>query len=164
MKKRVLLPVALLSLAVLLGGVFVLSQRGSDEGTSAPPALETRADSAPYGVFEGRVPCDGGPPCERVKVRLTLFRDPATHAPTDYMLERVYVGMGNDRTTTRGRWQVLNAGVPDRWGVAYRLDEETPMDFAIYLPVGSDLLLFLGPDLQPRVGNASMNFTLSRTQ
>jgi hypothetical protein len=93
-----------------------------------------------------------------------LFRNPKTLGPTDYMLERIYVGQGNDRTTTRGRWQVLETGVPDRWGAAYRLDDETPPDFATYLPIGSDVLLFLRPDLQPRVGNASFSFTLSRTQ
>ena len=97
-----------------MAGVVALTQGGGDEGIPAPPTLEASADSAPYGVFEGRVPCDSGAPCERVKVRLTLFRNPETLGPTDYMLERIYVGMGNDRTTTRGRWQVLDAGIPDR--------------------------------------------------
>jgi hypothetical protein len=45
-KHRVLL-VAVLGLAVLAGGVFVLMHRGGDNSISAPPALEASADSVP---------------------------------------------------------------------------------------------------------------------
>jgi hypothetical protein len=151
-------------LAVLLGlallGAAVYFALPAGDGVSAPPTLEESDTSQVYGVFEGRVPCYD---CERIKVRLTLLRNPATHAPTEYMLERIYVGKGNDRTTTRGRWSVLDVPMPDRYGVAYRLDEESPPDFSLYLPVG-DLLLFLNPDMRPRVGDASGSFTLSKTR
>jgi hypothetical protein len=59
---------------------------------------------------------------------------------------------------------VIEAPLPDRYGLAYRLDASAPADFSTYLPVGGDILLFLNPDLYPRVGDASHSFTLSRTR
>jgi hypothetical protein len=161
MTKQVLIVAAFVSLVLSLSGAFVLTQRGDDASSPTARTLQATAGSTPYGVFEGRIPCNGA--CERIKVRLTLFRNPADNAPTDYMLERIYVGRGNDRLMSRGRWQVLDVPIPDRYGVAYRLDEEAPADFSTYLPVGSDILLLLNPDMRPRVGDASHSFTLSRT-
>lgn len=161
MKSKQALAIAgFVAVVLLLGGVLVLTGRG-DNAQAQVPELEVREDSQPYGVFEGRIPCGD---CERVKVRLTLHRNPANNAPTEYLLERIQVGKGNDRLVARGRWQVVDVPIPDRYGVAYRLDEEAPPDFGIYLPVGNDILLFLNPDMRPRVGDASHSFTLSRTR
>jgi hypothetical protein len=44
--------------------------------------------------------------CERVKVVLILYQDPATKAPTTYVSERINVGKGNQRHTTRGNWSI----------------------------------------------------------
>jgi hypothetical protein len=154
----------LIFILVVPGSVFAFISMGRGENSSAAepiPTLEARSDSQPYGVFEGRIPCGD---CERIKVRLTLHRNPANNAATEYLLERIYVGKGNDRETTRGTWKTVDAPLPDRYGVAYRLDQTSPVDFSFYMPVGANLLLFLNEDLQPRVGDASHSFTLSRTR
>jgi hypothetical protein len=145
---------------VLLTGAASLAWPSDDASVPALPTLQAGATSEPVSVFEGRVPC--GDYCERIKVRLTLHRNPATNAPAEYVLERIYVGRGNDRTTTRGTWRSLD--LPKLYGApAIQLDDASPAEFGTYLQVG-DVLLFLTADLQPRVGDAAHSFTLSRTR
>jgi hypothetical protein len=160
MNKTWLISLAFAGVAAVFAAGLLLTQGGDEDPVSRTKAVTAPAGATPYGVFEGRVPC--GAVCERIKVRLTLFRDAATNAPTEYVLERIYVGQGNDRHTTRGRWRTLDGPKPFE-GAAFRLDDASPPDFATYLPIG-DVLLILGEDLQPRVGDASHSFTLSRTR
>lgn len=115
--------------------------------------------SAQFGIFEGRVPCAD---CERLKLRLTLHKNAQDETPTTYVLERIYVGSGDTRHVTDGRWSVDVATGPD--AVVYQLDGATPVEFSRFLPVGHDLLLLLDDNGEPRVGNASHSFTLSRTE
>jgi hypothetical protein len=125
------------------------------------PPITPPAGSELYGVFEGRTPCEG---CDRVKLWLVLHRSAQDRSPTAYMLGRIYVGQGNDRHLTEGRWTSITGTPSDPAAVLYRLDDAAPGEYARYLAIGPNILLLLDQNLEPRVGDASHSFALSRTQ
>lgn len=132
--------------------------------------FEVPASSIPYGIFQGRTPCGD---CQLVKMSLTLYRSP-DGAPAVYRLARSFVGKGNDRYFTEGKWISVSAGGHP---VVYQLDANSPTELASYgdrlppglgraaafLPIGDDILLLLDQNLKPRVGDGGFSFTLSRT-
>ncbi len=132
--------------------------------------FDVPASSIQYGVFQGRTPCGD---CQLVKMSLTLYRSP-DGAATVYRLARGFVGKGNDRYLTEGKWMSVSAGDHP---VVYRLDSNSPTELASYgdrvppgvgrvaafLPIGNDILLLLDRNLEPRVGDGAFSFTLSRT-
>jgi hypothetical protein len=124
------------------------------------PIVTAPMGSRLYGVFEGKTPCDD---CERIKFALTLFVDETSGRSTTYVLERIYVGKGNDRTVTEGDWGRFT-GIPLDADARYYALAGTEEDVGRYLAVGENLLLLLDSNYEPRVGNASHSFTLSRTQ
>ena len=142
-----------LAAAVITAGALWTT---GDSETAAPVEQPARSDL--FGVFEGRVPCTG---CERVKVRLTLSADDAT--PTDYVLELIHVGQGDERQVSEGSWRIHGGAAPDPDATTYVLDEQAPEGYRHYLAVGHDILLFLDDDGRLVVGDAGHSFTLSRT-
>jgi hypothetical protein len=129
---------------------------GADLDALRAPPEGSRA----LGVFEGKTPCAD---CERVKVRLTLFEDIRTRTPTEYVLERIYVGNGDDRTVSEGTWRTTTGAPTDAEAIVVDLRSTAPPEFRRFQRVGDDILLILGQDDQPRVGNAEHSFALSRT-
>lgn len=127
----------------------------------AVPDRSPPEGSVMYGAYEGKIPCTE---CERVKVRLTLHRDADDNSATTYVLERIFVGDGNDRLVTQGEWTEEVGAPVDPDGTVVLLDTQTPDDFRRYLAVGDDLLLLLDSQLEPLVGNSQHSFTLSRTE
>lgn len=107
------------------------------------------------------MPCSD---CQLIKVRLTLHRSAQDGSPTDYVLERIYVGKGNDRHTTRGTWTESSGARVDPEGKLVELDANSPEDFGRLLALGENLMLILDAELEPRVGDAAHSFTLSRTE
>jgi hypothetical protein len=163
--QRKALAASLLTAVILLAGAAYFAWPSSNAASAPPPpALEASAASEPFGVFEGRVPC--GDYCERIKVRLTLFQDASTFQPTEFQLERIYVGKGDERHIVRGTWRTFP--VPNLYGApAISLDlprdgTQPPGQAGTYLQLGNVLLELDG--LEPRVGDASHSFTLSRTR
>ena len=134
-----------------------MGDAGRQRGPDPPPLAQPgRADL--FGVFEGRVPCTD---CERVKVRLTLSADDA--APTDYVLELIHVGQGDERQVSEGSWRIESGAAADPDATTYVLDEHAPEGYRRYLAVGDDILFFLDADGRLVVGDAGHSFTLSRT-
>ena len=125
-----------------------------DELRSPPQGSRT------FGVYEGKTPCGD---CERIKVALTLFVDQETNAPTKYLLERIYVGKGDDRTINEGTWQTTTGSPTDAEAVVVQLDTAPP-EFHRYQRVGKEILLILDAGDRPLVGDAQHSFTLSQTQ
>lgn len=151
---RVRVPARLLCVLVVVAGM------GSGAACTEVAALPSpEPGAAVYGVFEGRVPCQD---CERIKVRLTLFEDPASSDPAACTLERIHVGKGDDRTVDSGGWRTTIGAPTDSDATVVVLDPGPP-EFARYQHVGPDILLILDGASQPRVGDASGSFTLSRT-
>lgn len=144
--------------------------------TSLPcvlPSLSDRStlpdDVAQEVIFEGRTPSreferayglqvfSAG---NKIKWRLTLYRDSVTMLPAKYNLSRTGI---EDRTSgVEGTWAIIEGteGNPD--AVIYQLDPDRPAK-SIYFYVGSeDVLFFLDRDQKLLTGNADFSFTLNR--
>jgi hypothetical protein len=115
------------------------------------------------GVFEGRTPCgnianeftgfpaDG---CEKIKWRLTLYRNPATGQPTTYLYQ-------GTRSTRQGAWRIeQTAGAEPR--VLYHLEYGNPRKVLSMLSVEGNVLLLLDRNLRVLVGDASWSYVLNR--
>ena len=120
MRNPLLKPSVIAALTAAVAGAWLVgcgSDSDSDEDDQlVTPAERARAEGGELlGVFQGRVPCaaaelpispmpsptprpDG---CQRVKVKLDLYHD-SEGVPTTYILFRIYVGQGDDVTTTVG--------------------------------------------------------------
>lgn len=159
MNRKIVVLVVVAVVAVLAGGFWLL-RNDSNETPTTPPSSFNANDPSFFGVFEGRVPCTD---CERVKVVLILYQDPATKTPTTYVLERIDVGKGNERYITKGSWTTAHGTKTDPEAVVYRLDTEAPEGFRLYQAIDKSILLFLKEDLSLKVGNAGHSYTLSKT-
>ena len=94
---------------------------------------------------------------------LTQFADSRTNTPTEYPLERIYVGKADDRTVNEGAWQTTLGAPTDADVVVVDLDPTARPELSRFQRVGNDILLILDDTDQPRVGDAQHSFTLSRT-
>jgi hypothetical protein len=119
----------------------------------------TPADSL-LAVFEGRTPCGriateftGFPSanCEKVKWRLTLYRDAATGNPTSYRYE-------GTRTTRLGRWRMVS----ELGRIVYHLTPTGPGAALSLLSVDDRVLLLLDSTGRVLVGDASWSYALNR--
>ncbi|MGH7209407.1 MAG: copper resistance protein NlpE N-terminal domain-containing protein, partial [Nitrospiraceae bacterium] len=64
--------------------------------------------------------------CETVKFALVLYRNPETSAPTTYLLARVYVAKGDERTVNAGTWAMTHGTKLDPQALVYQLDSNAP--------------------------------------
>ncbi len=133
--------------------------------TNAKPDLPT----GPHvlGVFDGRTPCQELarqlkvvtiPECIKIKWRLILFQDPATHAPTSYSLE----GFVYRKPPRTGKWTILKGTKTDPNAIVYQLDPDTPQGFQSFLKADDNILFFLDQDRNLLVGNIYFSYTLNR--
>lgn len=157
---------ALFTLALLASAFFLQAQTGNrpSRTTARTPVEE---GPAVLGVFEGRFPCREiagdwkvpvGPECEKVKWRLTLFRDPQTGKATRYLL----LGSLNRDRRRYGTWAMVR-GVPgDPQAEVFQLDADRP-EVSVFLYKGDDNVLFvLDQQHRFRVGDDYLSFTLNR--
>jgi hypothetical protein len=117
------------------------------------------------GVFEGRTPCGptaveftGFPSrnCEKIKWRLTLYRDPSSRRPTTFSYE-------GTRTTKRGSWTIRQGTPSDPNARVFHL-APAPSDKTLsLLSVEENVLLLLDPELRVLAGDASWSYALNRT-
>lgn len=114
--------------------------------------------SKKLGRYEGRFPCDD---CNATKVSLLLNIKLADGKPSTFLLERINVGNGNDRTVCSGVWQI-DEKKSDKDSKRIFLTGDCPDQFVNYLVISSKVAILLDSSGYPRVGNAQLNFTLSR--
>jgi hypothetical protein len=93
--------------------------------------------------------------CEKIKWRLTLYRDDATGAPTDFFYE-------GTRTERRGRWRIDRSSRLDKSWTIYRLDSGTDARTLSLLSVDNAVLLLLDRADKVLVGDASWSYALNR--
>lgn len=153
--KRILIVICFISLFIT-GFYFSSCSKASTVNTDNPNFIPP--DSL-VGVFEGKIHC---PDCQQIKVRLTLYG--SNDKSRGYLLERVYVGKGNDVTKTSGSWSIMKGININPDAVVYQLDGNSPADFGSYYAVDNNLLLFLDGNKNLRVGDAAHSYTLSRTK
>jgi hypothetical protein len=115
-------------------------------------------------VFEGRTPCGpvateftGFPAqnCEKIKWRLTLYRDAASGNPTTYTFD-------GTRTKRQGRWTIEHRAGPEKNWTVYHLATDRVARGLSLLSVDDSVLLLLGPDRKVLVGDASWSYALNR--
>jgi hypothetical protein len=113
-----------------------------------------------YGVFEGRTPCQGvalelartvAPGCPKLKFRLTLLQDPATHRPTTFKLEGTLYRSDREE----GPWRISDKGV-------VTLEGPNRTTLISLLRVSDDAVMFLDRSGRLLVGNALFSYTLER--
>ena len=154
----------LVVVGVVAAGFFGFARSEPVSEGSGASARGGEASSV-LGVFEGRTPCGevavrftgfGGPGCEKIKWRLTLRHDSATHAPTTYLYE-------GTRTSREGPWVIARGSAADPDAVVYRLDPDHPQSSLSLLRADESVLLLLDDDLHVLVGDASWSYVLNRT-
>jgi len=131
----------------------------------APPAGHpgVAADSL-VGIFEGRTPCGpvatdftGFPAatCEKIKWRLTLYRDSPASEAGHYLFK-------GTRATRQGRWRA-EPGTGALAGLrVYRLEYDGPRRILSLLRI-EDVLLVLDQNGKVMSGDASWSYALNRT-
>lgn len=116
-----------------------------------------------HGVFDGRTPCQGisrdlkieaHPACEKLKWRVTLYKEPSADTPTTYKAE----GTLFQTKMREGRWSSASGPL----GVTYRLEDAGGAPPIQLLRGDDDVLLFLGQNGAPLVGSADFSYTLNR--
>jgi hypothetical protein len=159
----------LLALILTLGGIlWFLQARQPDPGpttfSSWYPMTNEDGDPA-FADFENHVPCtddferlDG---CDRMKFGIVFYRDAETGAPTSYVMSRIYVGLGDERTVDTGTWSIVHGTALDVEAIVYRLDSGAPPEFGAFWAIGEDILFVLDRELNPRVGDAGYSYALN---
>ena len=148
----------------------------------AHPGLVTRKlstlpvtnDSGVVGIFGGRTPCNhivrelnniDAVGCQITKWRVTLYQDSVSHIPTDFRLETIYVGKGDNRYTNTGKWVLSRGTKVDPEAIVYQmqLDQGKPELTLNFLKADDNILFFLDKDRSLLVGDRYTGYTLNRT-
>ena len=140
---------------------------GSGPEATRPPIPTMPPGSSVLRAFEGRTPCHEivfdvlnvapFPNCLKIKLRLTLYQDETTGAPSGYM------AMGTS-TIREGTWTILEGTPDDPAAVVYQLQLEDSKEPVSFWKADDNHLFLLDRDLNLLVGNALFSYTLSRIE
>jgi hypothetical protein len=132
------------------------------------------SDSLVIGVFDGRMPCNKSlvalndislPGCQLIKCRLKLYQDIKTHQPSTFELLTIYVGKGDNRYSTTGKWKMIQGTPTDPMAIVYQLDPGSGnLQSLLFLKADDNLLFFLDQDRHFLVGDGYTSYTLSKTR
>ena len=132
-----------------------------------PPLPPVPAGASEFGLFDGRTPCHElvveltkfpvSSGCLKIKLRLTLYQDAITGAPSTYLL------MGTS-TYREGTWEVTQGMEGDAEAVIYQLHLEEGQPPVAFLHVDENHLFTLDRDMHLLVGNELFSYTLSRAE
>lgn len=133
------------------------------------------ADSDTMGVFGGRTPCNNAlleinnisaEGCQIIKCRLTLLQDKNARTPSSFLLETIYVGKGDNRYTTKGKWKLLQGVAGNPAAIVYQLvpDAGSPNSQLLLLKEDDNILFFLDNNAHFLVGNDYCSYTLNNVR
>jgi|ERR1043166_9749719 hypothetical protein len=140
---------------------------------TAPTVVSTNtAEELPtgpdiFGVFVGRTPCQElarqmnvtvSDECIKRKWVVVLREDPTTHVPTTYDL----YGSGYRPVPRTGKWTIAKGTKADPKAIVYQLDPDPSGSFISFLKADDNVLLFLGKNGSPLVGNIYFSYALNR--
>ena len=120
-----------------------------------------------FGVFVGRTPCHElarqmtvpvSDDCIKRKWVVVFRQDPTTHVPTTYNL----YGAGYRPVPRTGKWTITKGTKADPNATVYQLDPGASGSFLSFLKADDNVLLFLGKDGDPLVGNIYFSYALNR--
>ena len=136
------------------------------EPPTRPPLPPIPTGASVFGVFDGRTPCaelvieftqfPSFPGCLKIKMRLTLYQDSVTGAPSTYLL------MGTS-TYREGSWTILHGMDGDPDAIIYQLQLEEGQHPVSFLHVDENHLFLMDRTMHLMVGNELFSYTLSRT-
>ena len=150
-----------------------VSQNSLIPGDNLVPKVSGDTDTV--GIFVGRTPCYSGltiinniaqSGCQLVKCELVLLQDVNTHTPANFVLKTVYVGKGDNKYTTIGKWEMLQYTTRNATAIVYQLKPDaTTSTNPISLLKGDDnILFFMETDGRLLVGNNYSSYTLNRAK
>ena len=151
-----------------------VSPSSSENKFSLKPVskMYVASDSASFGVFLGRLPCDdalrelheiSSQGCDIVKVKLTLYLDSKTHEPTTFLLNTIYVGNGDDNIhKTTGKWKLLQDTNYDPTALFFQLEPDSSKNTFTLWKADNNNLFFLDKNNNFLVGSEYTSYTLSR--
>jgi hypothetical protein len=139
--------------------------------TTTPPRITT--DSLIVGVFDGRTPCNtelrelngiSAAGCQIIKCRLTLYQNIKTHEPTTFQLQTIYVGKGDARYTSIGKWKMSKGTKTGPEAIVYQLELDSGnLQTLEFIKADDNILFLLDKDRNFLVGNNYTSYTLNRT-
>lgn len=135
------------------------------------PQLAGMSDTV--GIYYGRTPCNKAMTeinnispegCQVIKCRLVLLQDTNTHVPTNFILQTIYVGKGNNKYTVTGTWKLLQGTIDNPAAAVYQLSPgEGKTHNQLFLVKADDYILyFIDNDTQLLVGDSYSSYTLNR--
>ncbi|HLG41061.1 MAG TPA: copper resistance protein NlpE N-terminal domain-containing protein, partial [Chitinophagaceae bacterium] len=140
--------------------------------TGLLPLLPT--DSLIVGVFDGRTPCNtdllalsgiSTNGCQIIKCRLTLYQDVKMHTPTTFQLYTIYVGKGNTKYSTTGKWMIVNGISDDPTAIVYQLQPDSGKPASLsFMKADDNILFMLDANRNLLVGNEYVSFTLNKNK
>lgn len=144
---------------------------GTTQTTTLP---QLRDDSLIVGVFNGRTPCNNdllalngvsANGCQIIKCRLTLYQDIKTQTPSTFQLYTVYVGKGDNKYSSTGKWMMSKGTPSDPNAIVYQLqpDSGKPQSLS-FLKADDNILFMLDANRNLLVGDEYVSFTLNRSK
>ncbi|HET9744329.1 MAG TPA: hypothetical protein VFP97_01375 [Chitinophagaceae bacterium] len=137
------------------------------------PSTGIISETDTVAVFVGRTPCSESlrklnnitaEGCQLIKCRLILLQDKKTQSPLNFVIQTIYVGMGDNKYSVTGRWKVMQGITTDPTAIIYQLlpDSPQPGNELLLLTCGDHILFFLDKNSQLLVGNDYCSYTLNR--
>ena len=137
------------------------------------PRLPVSSDTV--GIFYGRTPCDkalreinniSAEGCQLIKCRLVLLQDTNAHIPTNFIIQTVYVGKGDNTYRVTGTWKLLEGTIDNPGAVVYQLlpDGAKSQNQLLLLKADDNILFFIDNDTHLLVGNTYCSYTLNRNK
>ena len=137
------------------------------------PQLPVSSDTV--GIFYGRTPCNktlrdinniSAEGCQIIKCRLVLLQDTNTHLPTNFIIQTIYVGKGDNRYTVTGTWKLLQGIVDDPAAVVYQLLPASgkSQNQLLLLKADDNILYFIDNDTHLLVGDSYSSYTLNKAK
>ena len=136
-------------------------------------STQLSAISDTVGIFYGRAPCNralreinniSAEGCQIIKSRLVLLQDTNTHAPTNFIIQTIYVGKGDNTYTVTGTWKLLEGTIDNPAAIVYQLlpDKAKSQDQLLLVKADENILYFIDNDTQLLVGDSYSSYTLNR--
>ncbi len=158
---------------------YTLNRTGPETAASGKfiprPVSSTQlsAISDTVGIYYGRVPCNkvltainniSAAGCQVIKCRLVLLQDTTTHTPTNFIIQTIYVGKGDNKYSVTGTWKLLQGTIDDPTAVVYQLlpGEGKSQNQLLLVKADDNILYFLDNDTRLLVGDTYSSYTLNR--
>jgi len=138
-------------------------------------SLQLAGISDTVGIYYGRTPCNKAlteinnispEGCQLIKCKLVLLQDTTTHAPTNFLIQTIYVGKGDNKYSVTGTWKLSQGTIDNPAAVVYQLlpGEGRSLNPLLLVKADDNILYFIGNDTQLLVGNSYSSYTLNRAK